>query len=51
MIGEAGMSTRIIHNQQRSRGKPSGAKAMGLWLVAARKLSFCSEQLGKVRAS
>ena len=50
-VVDYGFLARIIHKQQRSRGKPSGAKAMGLWLVAARKLSFCSEQLGKVRAS
>ena len=42
---------RVIHKRQRSRGKPSGAKAMGLWLATARKLSFRGEQLEKVRAS
>gem|GEM_PF-1279419 len=31
-------------------GEPSGAKAMGLWLGAACKLSLGRERLGKMRA-
>jgi len=42
---------RIIHTSQQSRREPSGAKATGLSLGAACKLSFWSGRLGKMRAA